>query len=44
MPGPFPGMDPYIERPELWPDFRDSLIAAIRGVLQPHLRPSLTPL
>jgi hypothetical protein len=36
---PFPGMDPYVERPELWPDFRDSLIAAIRGLLQPVLRP-----
>ncbi|MBM4090587.1 MAG: DUF4058 family protein [Planctomycetes bacterium] len=36
---PFPGMDPYIERPEIWPDFHDSLIAAIRGALQPSLRP-----
>jgi len=32
-------MDPYIERPEIWPDFHDSLIAMIRGVLQPLLRP-----
>jgi hypothetical protein len=32
-------MDPYIERPEIWADFHDSLIAAIRGVLQPLLRP-----
>lgn len=32
MPCPFPGMDPYIERPEIWPDFHDSLIAAVRGV------------
>ncbi|MCA9164283.1 MAG: DUF4058 family protein [Planctomycetales bacterium] len=36
---PFPGMDPYLEQPEIWPDFHDSLIAAIRGVLQPLLRP-----
>jgi hypothetical protein len=36
---PFPGMDPYLERPEIWPDFHDSLIAAIRGILQPLLRP-----
>jgi len=36
---PFPGMDPYLERPEIWPDFHDSLIAAIRGALQPLLRP-----
>lgn len=39
MPSPFPGMDPYIERPQRWPDFHDSLIAHIRGVLQPLLRP-----
>jgi len=39
MPSPFPGMDPYIERPEIWPDFHDSLITFIRGALQPLLRP-----
>ena len=39
MPCPFPGMDPYIERLAIWPDFHDSLIAAIRGLLQPLLRP-----
>jgi hypothetical protein len=39
MPCPFPGMDPYVERPEIWPDFHDSLIACIRGALQPLLRP-----
>jgi len=32
-------MDPYIERPEIWPDFHDSLIAGMRGALQPGLRP-----
>jgi len=32
-------MDPYIERPEIWPDFHDSLITFIRGALQPLLRP-----
>ena len=36
---PFPGMDPYIERPALWPDFHDSLITYIREQLQPVLRP-----
>lgn len=36
---PFPGMDPYIERPVIWPDFHDSLIAYIRELLQPALRP-----
>ncbi len=39
MPSPFPGMDPYIERPEIWPDFHDSLITCIRGALQPLLKP-----
>ena len=39
MPSPFPGMDPYIERPQRWPDFHDSFIAMMRGALQPLLRP-----
>jgi hypothetical protein len=39
MPSPFPGMDPYIERPAIWPDFHDRLIASIVGKLQPQLRP-----
>jgi hypothetical protein len=39
MPCPFPGMDPYIERPEIWPDFHDSLVTYIREALQPLLRP-----
>lgn len=26
MPGPFPGMDPYLEKPELWPDFHQNLV------------------
>ena len=39
MPCPFPGMDPYIERPEIWPDFHDSLVSRIRAVLQPLLSP-----
>lgn len=36
---PFPGMDPYLEDPAIWPDFHDSLITMIRGQLQPLLRP-----
>ena len=39
MPSPFPGMDPYIERPEIWPDFHNQLIAAIKAAFQPLLRP-----
>ncbi|MGE0608418.1 MAG: DUF4058 family protein [Pirellulales bacterium] len=36
---PFPGMDPYIERAEIWPDFHDRLVTYISGQLQPMLRP-----
>ena len=39
MPCPFPGMDPYLERSAIWPDFHDSLIAYLREALQPYLRP-----
>jgi hypothetical protein len=44
MPCPFPGMDPYIERPAIFPDFHDSLITFIRGALQPLLRPKYVAL
>lgn len=36
---PFPGMDPWLERPELWPDFHNGLIEAIRGALSPRVLP-----
>ena len=39
MPTPFPGMDPYLEHPRLWPDVHNALIAAIRADLTPRLRP-----
>ena len=32
-------MDPYLEHPLLWPDVHNSLIAAIRDMLAPILRP-----
>jgi hypothetical protein len=35
----FPGMDPYLEHPQLWPGFHASLIVYIRNRLQPLLRP-----
>jgi hypothetical protein len=38
MASPFPGMDPYLEG-ELWQEFHQSLAAAIREQLMPHLRP-----
>jgi len=39
MPSPFPGMDPYLEHPSLWPDIHNSLIAAIRDELSPQVAP-----
>lgn len=39
MPSPFPGMDPYIERRSLWPDFHQRLITYISEQLQIQIRP-----
>jgi hypothetical protein len=39
MDTPFPGMDPYLERSDLWPDVHNSLITALRDDLAPRLRP-----
>lgn len=39
MPGPFPGMDPYLEDPVRWPDVHQRLITYIADALGPHLRP-----
>ena len=36
---PFPGMDPYLEQPESWQGFHNSLIAAVALDLAPRLRP-----
>lgn len=41
---PFPGMDPYIERPAIWPDFHDRFITAIAAALQSRLRPKYVAL
>lgn len=40
MPSPFPGMNPYLEQPEVWHDFHQAMIAAIRSGLTPQLRPN----
>ena len=34
---PFPGMNPYLEHRDIWPDFHDDLAAQLRGVLGPQL-------
>src|SRR5476651_1439324 len=39
MPSPFPGMDPYLETPDLWPDVHHRLISQIQSELNPVLRP-----
>lgn len=39
MPTPFPGMDPYLEHPALWPDVHNRLIAELGNTLGPLLRP-----
>jgi hypothetical protein len=39
MPSPFPGMDPYIEAPEVWGDFHGRLASEISAALNHHLRP-----
>ena len=33
MPSPFPGMDPYLEDPDLWPDFHLTFLIALRAAL-----------
>src|SRR5271155_269359 len=39
MPSPFPGMDPYLESPVIWPDVHLNLISGIQAALNPGLRP-----
>lgn len=39
MPSPFPGIDPYLEAPELWEDVHAALASEIRAQLQPQLIP-----
>jgi hypothetical protein len=39
MPSPFPGMDPYLENPALWPDVHQKLISEMQTALTPALRP-----
>jgi len=39
MPSPFPGMNPYLEHPELFPGLHHLLISEIARFLSPQLRP-----
>jgi Protein of unknown function (DUF4058) len=37
MPSPFPGMDPYLESPDWFPDLHGTLIVMMKGMLQQAL-------
>jgi Protein of unknown function (DUF4058) len=37
MPSPFPGMNPYLENPELWPEVHHRLITAIANSIESNL-------
>jgi len=39
MASPFPGMNPYLEWSEIWQDFHQSFIPALREVLAEQIRP-----
>jgi hypothetical protein len=39
MASPFPGMNPYLEHPQLWPEVHHRLITAIAIAIQPALLP-----
>ncbi|MEG3940208.1 DUF4058 family protein [Microcoleus sp. S36b_A3] len=39
MPNPFPGMNPYLERPDFWPEVHHLLIGMIQESLVPQLVP-----
>lgn len=39
MPSPFPGMNPYLERAEVWQDFHDSFLPFVREVLTAQIHP-----
>jgi len=39
MPSPFPGMDPYLEDPGLWPDVHHRLISVASELLQDRVSP-----
>ncbi len=38
---PFPGMDPYLEAPGLWPDVHESLMYIFREQLTQHITPNI---
>jgi hypothetical protein len=39
MPSPFPGMNPFLENPAVWPDFHLRMISTIGELLAPQVSP-----
>lgn len=39
MPSPFPGMNPYLERHNMWADFHDAYLVELRNALIRLVRP-----
>jgi hypothetical protein len=39
MPSPFPGMDPFLEHPDIFPDFHDRFITHLSEAIQARLPP-----
>ena len=39
MPSPFPGMDPFLERPPIFPDLHDSFVDGVKARFQKILPP-----
>lgn len=39
MPSPFPGMNPYLEHPDVWPEVHNRLIVEVANALVPQVRP-----
>jgi len=42
MPSPFPGMNPYLEHPELWPEVHNRLIMALANAIESNLSRKVT--
>jgi hypothetical protein len=40
MASPFPGMNPYLESPDLWTEVHHRLISAIAAAIEPSLPPN----
>src|SRR5947209_5259259 len=40
MPSPFPGMNPYLEQPGVWPNFHTQVLTAFVAQLVPQVVPN----